>query len=194
MKNLLVILLICVSFFSCEGTNDTDINLLDQNDGIVENILMLKVDYTSNQFKGGVEHGFETTAANFTVVSQFQTNGDFANLKLFYDEQNFKLFDGDIFWMGTGALLFPEPIDPASDFEYTLTEDYIYPSEGFENVYSPIDIEYDINEVWSSVQSLIKVREYLHENPNSKVKFFLYQPSVGVGNPADWCWILFLKK
>jgi len=45
-----------------------------------------------------------------------------------------------------------------------------------------------------SVQSLVKVREYLSKNPKTPVKLFLYTPSVGAGNPEDWDWIIFLKN
>ena len=50
------------------------------------------------------------------------------------------------------------------------------------------------NEVWTSVQSLVKVRQYLYSNPNASVKLFLYTPSVGIGNPAEWDWIIFMKN
>ena len=40
----------------------------------------------------------------------------------------------------------------------------------------------------------MEVRDLLSSNPEQKVQYFLYRPSVGEGNPADWKWILFLHK
>ena len=39
---------------------------------------------------------------------------------------------------------------------------------------------------------------HFHQNTQSpihqKVKLFLYKPSVGMGDPLDWDWIVYLKK
>ena len=63
-----------------------------------------------------------------------------------------------------------------------------------ENVFNPNNSTYNYNEIWTSVQSLVKVRQYLNSNPNATVKLFLYTPSVGIGNPAEWDWIIVMKN
>jgi hypothetical protein len=48
--------------------------------------------------------------------------------------------------------------------------------------------------IWLSIQNKIKVREYLASNPNATVKLFLFSTRVGLGNPVEWDWIIFLKN
>lgn len=156
-------------------------------------ILMLKVDYLTHNFEGGKELVFSQSTDSFTIKTFYTPPGDFGNIKLVYEELDEIIFDGDIIWIGLGEINYPQNIIPASVFEYVMTCDYITPREGFENVFNPDSTNYDYSPIWSSVQGLVKVREDLRSNPNSSVKLFLYTPSVGVGNPEDWDWIIFLK-
>ncbi len=99
--------------------------------------------------------------------------------------------------MGTGKMNFPEKLVPADKFNKVITEDLVIPSNGFENIFNPDnhDLTYEYYyEIWLRVQNLTKAREYLRVNPLQKVKVFLYTPSVGVGNPLDWNWIVYLQK
>ncbi|MDD2576265.1 MAG: hypothetical protein PHG98_04670 [Bacteroidales bacterium] len=157
-------------------------------------ILMLKVDYLTNHFEGGKELLFSQTSENFTIRTEYTPPGDFGNIKLIYEELNELIFDGDIIWMGLGHINYPQNILPASDFDHVLTCDYYIPRGGFENVFNPQNTDYDYSSIWSSVQGLVKVRDYLRSNPDASVKLFLYTPSVGVGNPEDWDWIIFLRN
>ncbi|MDX9799310.1 MAG: hypothetical protein RBT05_10685 [Bacteroidales bacterium] len=157
-------------------------------------ILMLKVDYLTNHFEGGKELFFHQTSENFTIRTEYTPPGDFGNIKLIYDELNEVIFDGDIIWMGLGHINYPQNILPANDFDHVLTCDYYIPRGGFENVFNPQNTDYDYSPIWSSVQGLVKVRDYLRSNPDATAKLFLYTPSVGVGNPEDWDWIIFLKN
>ena len=89
---------------------------------------------------------------------------------------------------------YPQNLLNANQFDTVMTTDYVTPSAGFVNVFNPDNTTYSYNEVWTSVQSLVKVRQYLYSNPNASVKLFLYTPSVGIGNPAEWDWIIFMKN
>jgi hypothetical protein len=82
----------------------------------------------------------------------------------------------------------------SNQFERTMTADYVTPVAGFENVFNPDNTTYNYNTIWTSVQNIIKVRQYLYANPDATVKIFLYTPSVGVGNPAEWDWFIFMKN
>jgi hypothetical protein len=42
--------------------------------------------------------------------------------------------------------------------------------------------------------NILKVRQYLISNPTGVVHLYLYTPSVGFGNPADWKWIILMKN
>ena len=97
--------------------------------------------------------------------------------------------------MGKGQINFPtELIDPKK-FNVANTYDIVYPI-AFDNIFplSTSNQTYDYSTIWLKVQHLAKVREYLKSNPKAAVKIFLYTPSVGVGNPADWDWIILLKN
>lgn len=186
MKTSIILLSLITLLFSC-NSDITDKTLTTE-------VLMLKVDYTTHAFEGGTEFNFLKMADNFTIINEYVEPSDFGSIKLIYKELNETLFDGTIHWMGLGKMTFPERLKPAKDFELVGTKDIVYPKNGFENVFNPNNQKYEYDKVWLSVQRLAKVREYLYANPDQKVKLFLYTPSIGVGDPLDWDWIVYLKK
>jgi hypothetical protein len=165
-----------------------------RNDKNANKVLMLKFDYTTNTFEGGKEFTFAKPATTFTISSQYHAPGDFGSIKLIYQELNETLFDGTIIWMGLGKMNFPANLQPAADFNAVITTDIVHPINGLQNVFNPNNETYDYTKIWMSIQYLVKVREYLKSNPNESVKIFLYTPGVGVGNPADWYWIIYIKN
>lgn len=156
-------------------------------------VLILKVDYNTNVFEEGKELLFPNNPA-FTVSKHYVTPSDFGSIKFTYEEVNLPLFDGSIEWMGLGSITYPTNFSPASDFSAVLTADYVTPAAGFENLHNLNNTIIDYQPIWSAVQNLVKVRQYLVSNPSATVKIFLYTPSVGIGNPADWDWILIVKN
>lgn len=188
MKTRILLLALISLLFSC-SSDDADFD-----GGAPTQVLMLKVDYTTNAFEGGTEFKFLKQIDTLTIVTEYVEPGDFGNVKLIEKELNETLFHGTIHWMGLGKMTFPKSLHPAESFKNIDTKDLAYPMGGFDNVFNPNNEKYEYNQVWLSVQGLVKVREYLRANPNQKAKLFLYTPSVGVGNPADWYWIIYLKK
>ena len=185
---LLTLAIILLSLVSCSGDETTT---SDQQN----KILLLKVDYTNTVFEEGTEIIVDGAATNeFTVDTRYTPPGDFGSIQLFYREREQKIFDGGIIWMGLGVISYPNTFLPANRFETTLTADYVLPGGGFENVFNPNNERYDYQRIWTAVQNLIKVREYLRSNPNASAKIFLYTPSVGIGNPEEWDWIIILKN
>ncbi len=158
------------------------------------NVLVLKVDYNTNQFEGGKELTFNDTSSNMSITNQFVAPADFGSIKLTYQELNEILFDGTIVWAGLGQVNYPQNLLNANQFDRVMTTDYVTPVAGFENVFNPDNTVYNYNAIWTSVQSLVKVRQYLYSNPNATVKIFLYTPSVGLGNPSEWDWFIFMKN
>ena len=181
---------IVLTLISCSKDNDeTIIPTTNPN-----NVLVLKVDYNTNQFEGGKELSFTNTTTNMTVTNQYVSPSDFGSIKLKYQELNETLFDGTIVWNGLGQINYPQNLLDANQFDRVMTADYVTPISGFENVFNPNNSTYNYNTIWTSVQSLVKVRQYLISNPNATVKIFLYTPSVGIGNPAEWDWIIIMKN
>ena len=165
------------------------------------NVLMLKVNYLPDEFgyhafEGGYEYSFDNAPNSFTITKEYRSPGDFGHIKLYYSEIDEMLFYGTIVWMGCGKIYYPTYLLPADAFNRVVTKDLVFPANGFENIFpeSSYYPEDGYEAIWLSVQGLVKVREYLQANPQQKVKLLLYAPSVGCGDPADWDWILFLKK
>lgn len=187
MKTRVLILSLISLLFSC----NSDYVDIDEE---TTQVLMLKVDYTTNTFEGGIEFNFLNETDNFTIVNEYVEPNDFGSVKLIYKELNKTLFNGTIHWMGLGEMTYPEKLESPKTFKTVGTYDLVYPKNGFENVFNPNNQKYEYEVVWQSIQQLVKVREYLHANPDQKVKLFLYTPSVGAGDPLDWDWIFYLKK
>lgn len=194
MKKITLLLCVFFAIASCTG-DESETEPAVYNPVVGNKMLMLKVDYTTNAFEGGTELTFaDTDETAFTIDVDYQTPSDFGWVRMFYTEVNTKFFDGEIHWMGLGNLNYPEDFDPATSFAYVLTEDFITPAGGFDNIFNPSGQEYDYQLPWSQVQGLVKVRQYLATNPTASAKIFLYTPSVGIGDPADWDWIIILKS
>lgn len=183
---ILFLSLIAISF-GCNSDN------MDIHTDAPNQILMLKVDYTTNTFEGGAIFGFSKPTDNFTITNEYVSPGDFGSVKLIYKELNQILFAGTIHWMGLGKMTFPEKLEPANSFKHAGTYDLRYPN-GYDDVFNPDNRELDYEKAWLSVQSLEKTREFLAANPTQKAKMFLYTPSVGAGDPKDWYWVIYLKK
>jgi len=186
-KGMLFFLLITI-LFSC-GKKETQ--------ETTNNVVLLKVDFLTNVFEGGKELQF-ASSSNFTISSNYQAPGDFGDVQLYYDELNEKLFDGTIIWMGLGERSYPESIELPTNFS-VLNDGFPLPdSNMFENImyaeyaYYPDTIAYQ--DIWKSINKLEIVSNYRNSNPNDKINLFLYTPSVGIGNPADWDWYIILKN
>jgi hypothetical protein len=191
MKKFILILASFFSIFiSCSKGNDETVGRTTNTN----NVLILKIDYNTNRFEGGKELTFSDSSTNMTIVNQYVAPGDFGSIKLKYQELNEILFDGTLVWAGLGQVNFPQNLLDSNQFDRVMTADYVTPIAGFENVFNPDNTTYNYNAIWMSVQSLAKVRQYLYSNPNATVKLFLYTPSVGMGNPAEWDWYIFMKK
>lgn len=192
MKTNLFTLLTCALLMcSCVGSEDDLSSTMPIQDN---KVLLLKVDYATNVFEGGKELTFNDTTSNFNIEVNYQEPGDFGGIQLYYSELDEKIFDGTIVWNGKGKINYPESFEPASSFEATLTNDYVFSTEGFENVFNPNQQTYDYQTIWGAVQSLVKAREFVLSNPDAKARIFLYTPSVGIGNPEEWDWIIILKN
>lgn len=177
-------------FISCSSVDNFS------NDSIASNkVLLLKVDYLTHTFECGKETTFSTLTPSFTISTLYEEPMDFGNITLKYQELNEILFSGDIVWNGNGHILFPENINmySANYFETVNTNDIVYPI-GIENIFNPYNQNYNYSPIWLAIQNLTKVREYLLSNPNTTVKLFLYTPSIGIGNPANYDWIIILKN
>lgn len=193
MKTYILIFLSFVLITSC-SKDDIILDDIFVPQSSNAKILTLKVDYLTNDFEGGIETTYSSNSTSFTISNLYTPPSDFGFLTLKYQELNEVLFSGGIYWMGLGEISYPLNILPSSKFDLVTTNDFVSPKAGFENVFNPDSQSFDYTPVWTSIQKLVKVREYLKANPNATIKLFLYTPSVGFGNPADWDWYVFIKN
>lgn len=191
MKTLVILLVTVITIFSCNS------NSKPEETTKLNTVVLFKVDYTTNVFEAAKELEF-TENSNFTISSTYVSPGDFGNLKLYYQELNEMIFDGTIIWAGLGERSFPTQFDSPTDFPTTDITSPLPDIDMFENViydesaFYPDVINY--MDLWNSISNLEILQEYLSSNPTGKINLFLYTPSVGIGDPADWDWYVILKK
>ncbi len=159
---------------------------------VMEQVAVLKIDYLTTTFEGGTELPF-APQPTFTIAPTYRAPGDFGNLTLHYQEANARIFDGDIHWMGRGNLHYPTTFRAASTFP-TTTPLLMMPV--FEEILygNPSALSGNTTDLWNVLKNLEVVKDYLASNPNGKIHYVLYTPSVGMGDPADWDWMIFLRS
>lgn len=195
MKNL-AHNLICILMFVCFSCKEDQVPQLNEFTG--NRLAMLQVDYLTYAFEGGFEYEFDVDSEGFTVSGEYKPAGDFGWVKLYYDELDTLIFSGTIIWMGTGERNTPELIVDAAEFDFleeavTLPSPELFSGE-VEGAWTTEFTDEEKGNIWGSIANLELVHAYREMNPTSKVQIFLYQPSVGDGNPAEWDWLVFLKN
>lgn len=196
MKKI-ILLLACVALVPTGCSEDSATQPIDGGFNMANKVMLLKVDYLTNTFEGAKELEFDDNAS-FTITSEYNSPGDFGDVSLYYGELNQPLFKGTIVWAGTGHMTFPlsminpedmqrlepnVPMPPVSDFEKVMYDQYSY---------YPDVIDHEA--IWNSIDDIVEVKQYRQHNPTGKVYLFLYTPSVGYGNPAEWDWYVILKN
>jgi len=187
--------IIFATFFVYLGCGDATIDQVSEP-GDENKILLLQVDYQTTSFEGGKELDF-SPASNFTLGTTYNPPGDFGDITLTYLEVNQPIFEGTIVWAGLGEMSYPNNLLPASSFNRNsqglpLPSANLFQTVNYEGGYYPDPL--DIRRIWDEIADLELVESYRQANPQSQIQLFLYTPSVGVGNPADWDWYVMLKN
>jgi len=197
MKYLSILVLLV--FISCSkekpivADDDVTINSSIPVDS-TNKVLVLKLKYLNFEFVGGYELEFPDTTS-FTVSRNYYPPGDFGSINIFYNEFNSPLFDGTIHWMGLGHQTFPESIINAQEF-FSLSSAYPMPND---SLFNDLSVSTSLfantrNDIWNAIDNLLVTFKYRKSNPNSVINILKYTPSVSIGNPADWYWIVILKN
>lgn len=177
--------------------NEFTQNDLQDND-LHKHILISKIDYltfrnrgfyalnVSNKLEEGIEIPF---------VADYRIPGDFGYIKLYYRNTDNLLLDGTIIWSGCGKLSFPEHFRAGYPLEKGL------PFPGLDRIgfignngeYTSTTDETELRNIW---QTLSKQKEFQHyfDNSTKKVAVYLYTPSVGMGNPYDFYYLVFTEQ
>ena len=172
--------------------------------GADSNILIMKVDYQTFQYEGYTTVNVDSTNDSSDTIPFMATYCppcDFGYIKLFYENPSHLLFYGGIFWMGCGNLHFPtsfmELPAQSAGLSYPGNDrvcliDISGAQQTLPWEHGIVD-ETMIENVWETISKQPEFHNY-YSKTNKKVAVFLYTPSVGGGNPADWDFIIFVEK
>lgn len=153
-------------------------------------IFTYAIDYTTNNFLGGYQVDLPQYIDTLEMVCEYNSPGDFGDVTWFDKTTGTELFAGTIIWAGKGERTFPEKIKSPSSYEKLKTPT---PMPAFIPLYHSeyhVDTETDYEGTWDAIKYL---QEVSWLTSSSQAYIYLYQPSVGVGDPADWYWLIFLK-
>ena len=151
-------------------------------------LLLLKVDFQTNKFEEGIEIPFPDTSLN--ILTDFLRPHDFGNIRLFQEGSNDTIFDGTIVWEGTGKRTFPKEMLPYRKFHFRKKDTPLPP----ESKIKFITEKGNYHNIWSAIENLSIVHQYLKSNPNGEIFFFLYNPSVGILDRSKSDWYIILKN
>ena len=169
-----------------------------QETDLHKHILICKVDYLTFRYKGFYAlnvNNKQTEGKEIPFIAEYVSPADFGSIKLFYGAKNNLLIDGTIVWNGCGRLAFPEQfragLPTNAGVAYQGTEHIAM--IGDDGQYLPLSNEREIKYIWESVS---KQKEFQHYYTNStkKVAVYLYTPSVGLMNPADAYYLVFVEQ
>lgn len=158
-------------------------------------VLLLKLSYGDHTLQGGKEYQYFNTSDTFTLVAEEVAAQEEKMVSLVYKELNAVLFKGVYpFASGTTQILLPEKFIPAADFERVLTQDVVNPLNGYRELSGTHMNDALFGNLWTRIQNLVKVREYLRENPGQQVQVYLHKPVTGTLTPDNTHWFFFLKN
>ena len=156
-------------------------------------LVLLKVDYLTYKLEGGMM--FDLNKAPTSSQVQFTVENDpssnFSYLKLYHVPDSLLVFDGLIIWNGSGNLIFPDSLNPASSFNI------------LEGNHKALDTS-RVHQISSTAynQSIDKTALILNEisdlqivqnayNQNFDFSILCYTPSIGIGNPSEWDYFVY---
>lgn len=167
-------------------------NLIDESKN---NLLILKIDYVTGKFEGAIEQALtgEANSDSIPIRVNYRKPGDFGDISLYYLPSNQLVFNGSIIWMGRGEISYPQNFRSANNFKHLDAAISQPDADRFQVIfYNLVNNPIDYAKIWNSIRKLKIVSEYLRGN--KRIGVFLYTPSVGVGDPADWDWFIVMQK
>lgn len=165
------------------------------------NLAILVLDYETYEFiEGNISYYPLCGTCDYNRLPfdvDFQSPMDEGHIVYNYSYNNDSLFYGTIWWMGQGEIYRPEQFTLADSFE---TSDSNIPlpenTEYFDYIFIPWEYltwgEYvqKADSAWLSIDSLQIVNEF--SEYTFRVGLYAYTPFVGIFNPEEAYWIVFL--
>lgn len=163
-----------------------------------KDILISKVDYQTFQYKGFYAmnvSGKVNDDSFIPIISEYQSPGDFGYIKLYYRNTDNLLLDGTIVWNGCGQLTFPESFRAGLPVKEAIPFPGIehFARLGEEGQYTETVNEWEMKHIWQSV-SYQKEFQHYFGNATKKAAVYLYAPSVGLFDPYEAYYLVFVEQ
>lgn len=163
-----------------------------------KDILISKIDYLTFQYKGFYAlnvSGKTNDGELIPIISEYQPAGDFGFIKLYYRNTGNLLLDGTIVWSGCGQLAFPEPFRAGLPVKEAIPFPGIehFARLGEDGQYTETVNEWEMKHIWQSV-SYQKEFQHYFGNSTKKVAVYLYAPSVGMFDPHEAYYLVFVEQ
>lgn len=173
---------------------ESDLNESDLN----KHILISKVDYQTFQYKGFYAlnvSGKTNDGELIPIISEYQAPCDFGFIKLYYRDKTNLLMDGTIVWNGCGQLAFPEPFRAGLPVKEAIPFPGIehFARLGEDGQYTETVNEWEMKHIWQSV-SYQKEFQHYFGNSTKKVAVYLYAPSIGLFDPYEAYYLVFVEQ
>ena len=163
-----------------------------------KDILISKVDYYTFQYKGFYAlnvSGKTNDGELIPIISEYKAPCDFGFIKLYYRNTGNLLLDGTIVWNGCGQLAFPEPFRAGLPVKEAIpfpgTEHFARLGE--DGQYAETVNEREMKHIWQSV-SYQKEFQHYFGNSTKKAAVYLYAPSVGLFDPYEAYYLVFVEQ
>jgi len=198
MKPLLLFAIGALLLGSCKKNTDSGV----PSSPYGAKMILLKVDYQTGKFEGGKIFTYPKgsyVADSIPVKEIAKPAGDFGNITLKYVPTSDTVFFGTVIWMGKGQMMPPKTLDDPNTFVLVQTS-VLTPDTNKVKYYGaarqlPYSPGQSFVSIWNAVAGLQVTAEAIGVN-HAKVGLFLYTPSVGIGDPADWdyYWLLYIRN
>lgn len=199
-----IILMIALSFASCGHDSSSPNPYVPGPWSPVNgemNLAILLVDYETYELRGGhVSHYYPCVGgedAGLPFESYWVPPIDFGSITFVYAAVGDTVFDATIIWSGSGHIYYPDTFFEPDTFSIEHTRIELPQAvEYFDYSGQPSTPDQDTLErtqsVWDTVNNIDILHAYAKEP--YKVGFFAYTPSVGIGNPSEWRWVVFVFR
>lgn len=163
-------------------------------DKIADNkVLILKFSDDTNDFIKAKEYKSFHKTDQFSLTVSKETNPNEIITNITYTETNALILKAStLLSPEKGKIIIPQDFSNADTFARVETNDFVSPKNGYKTLESYNLDESHFIEMWTKIQSLVKVREYLNSNPNQQIQVFFHQHSIE--NNTDGNWIFILKN
>jgi hypothetical protein len=182
MKKILVIFGGLLMGACCSSDDD-----LVPSQEVQARIAVFIVEDSTHVFEGGKIYEFTEPLGSYNLLVENVSASDAGYIKVFLQENKQLLYHATQIFMGNGEIVVPNPITPPDQFEYVITNDYVFmPESAVELTNLGAD---NAENYWGVIQGLKIVRAAL-QMPDSKIHYFKQDLDGGFSENTKWVFII----